>query len=58
MRARGHRMVKTVADLNDLCGNLRDLAADGDLVICLGAGDVTKWATALADGICEKRRNK
>ena len=58
MRAHGHRMAKTVVDLSDLCGNLRDLAADGDLVICMGAGDITKWAAALADGICEKRRSK
>ncbi len=58
MRARGHRMVKTVADLDDLCRNLRDLAAEGDLVICMGAGDITKWAAFLAEGICEKRRSK
>jgi UDP-N-acetylmuramate--alanine ligase len=58
MRARGHRMVKGVADLDDLSRNLRDLAADGDLVICMGAGDITKWAASLANGICEKRRTK
>jgi UDP-N-acetylmuramate--alanine ligase len=58
MRARGHRMVRPVSDLDDLCRNLRDLAADGDFVICMGAGDITKWAAALSDGICDKRRNK
>jgi UDP-N-acetylmuramate--alanine ligase len=58
MRARGHRMVRPVSDLDDLCRNLRDLAADGDFVICMGAGDITKWAAALAEGICDKRRNK
>ena len=58
MRARGHRMVKTVENLDDLCRNLRDLAGDGDLIICMGAGDITKWAAALADGICEARRKK
>ena len=31
--------------------SLRDLAAPGDMVICLGAGDITKWAAGLADGI-------
>ena len=53
-------MVKTVADLGaDLCRNLRDLAAEGDLVICMGAGDITEWEVAfLAEGICEKRRSK
>jgi UDP-N-acetylmuramate--alanine ligase len=51
-------MVNTVADLDDLCRNLRDLAADGDMIICMGAGDITKWAGALANGICEARAKK
>ena len=58
LRAHGHRMVRTVEDLDDLCAGLRDLAAPGDLVICMGAGDITKWAAALADGICRARRSK
>jgi UDP-N-acetylmuramate--alanine ligase len=51
LKQRGHRAVKAVEDLDDLCLSLRDLAASGDMVICLGAGDITKWAAALADGI-------
>ena len=51
LKQRGHRAVKAVADLDDLCLSLRDIAARGDMVICLGAGDITKWAAALADGI-------
>ena len=58
LRAHGHRMVRAVDDLDDLCGALRDLAADGDTIICMGAGDITKWAAALADGICDARSNK
>jgi UDP-N-acetylmuramate--alanine ligase len=58
LRAHGHRMVRAVADLEDLCTHLRDLAADGDMIICMGAGDITKWAGALADGICEARARK
>ena len=58
LRAHGHRMVRAVADLDELCRELRDLAADGDMVICMGAGDITKWAAALADGICAARSNK
>ena len=58
LRARGHRMVSTVADLDDLCRNLRDLAAEGDMIICMGAGDITKWAGALANGICDVRSRK
>jgi UDP-N-acetylmuramate--alanine ligase len=51
LKQRGHRAVKAVADLDELCLNLRDLAAPGDMVICLGAGDITRWAAGLADGI-------
>ena len=58
LKQRGHRAVKPVADLDDLCANLRDIAARGDMVICLGAGDITKWAAGLADGICRARLNK
>jgi UDP-N-acetylmuramate--alanine ligase len=58
LRARGHRMVKTVDGPADLCANLRDLAAEGDMVICLGAGDITKWAAGLADGIARARASK
>ena len=58
LRAHGHRMVRTVADLDDVCGALRDLAAEGDMIICMGAGDITKWAAALAGGLCDARRKK
>jgi UDP-N-acetylmuramate--alanine ligase len=58
LRAHGHRMVRAVTDLDDLCLALRDLAAEGDMIICMGAGDITKWAGALADGICEARARK
>jgi UDP-N-acetylmuramate--alanine ligase len=58
LRAHGHRMVRAVADQAELCRELRDLAADGDMVICMGAGDITKWAAALADGIGQARMNK
>jgi len=58
LRARGHRMVKTVDSPTDLAASLRDLAAEGDIVICLGAGDITKWAGGLADGIAKARASK
>jgi UDP-N-acetylmuramate--alanine ligase len=58
LKQRGHRAVKAVEDLDDLCRNLRDIAAKGDMVICLGAGDITKWAAGLADGICKARATK
>ena len=58
LRSRGHRMVRTVEDLADLCRNLRDLAAQGDMIICMGAGDITKWAASIADGVCQARACK
>jgi len=58
LRAHGHRMVRTVDNLDELCRELRDLAADGDMVICMGAGDITKWAASLPDGIARSRARK
>jgi UDP-N-acetylmuramate--alanine ligase len=58
LRAHGHRMVQSVSGLDDLCRALRDLAADGDMIICMGAGDITKWAAGLADGVCKARASK
>ncbi len=58
LRAHGHRMVKTVDSLTDLAANLRDLAADGDIVICMGAGDITKWASGLGPAIAAARAAK
>ena len=58
LRAHGHRMVRAVTDLDDLCRALRDLAAEDDIIICMGAGDITKWAAGLADGICQARASK
>jgi len=58
LRAHGHRMVRTVADLDELCGELRDLAAEGDMVICMGAGDITRWAGSLPNCLSDARANK
>jgi UDP-N-acetylmuramate--alanine ligase len=58
LRAHGHRMVKGVSDPTDLAQSLRDVAAEEDIVICMGAGDITKWAAGLADGIRNARASK
>jgi UDP-N-acetylmuramate--alanine ligase len=58
LRSRGHRSVKTVSDAGDLAQSLRDIVAEGDMVICMGAGDITKWAAGLADGIAKARSSK
>jgi len=58
LKQRGHRMVQEVENADDLARQLRDVAARGDMVICLGAGDITKWAAGLADGILKSRLAK
>ena len=51
-------MVRTVENLDELCRELRDLAADGDMIICMGAGDITKWAGSLAGCLADTRTRK
>ncbi|KQN09895.1 UDP-N-acetylmuramate--alanine ligase [Sphingobium sp. Leaf26] len=51
LKRRGHRHAGTVADADDLA---RVIAADiqpDDMIICLGAGDITKWAAGLASAV-------
>ena len=55
MRSRGHRDASTVADHADLAGRLAEKAQAGDIVVCLGAGDITKWAATLADAVSAER---
>jgi UDP-N-acetylmuramate--alanine ligase len=58
LRAHGHRMVSAVKDSKELSRALRDLAATGDMIICMGAGDITKWAASLPKGIRKARAKK
>jgi len=58
LKERGHRAARAVRSVEETYDVLRDLAARGDMVICLGAGDITKWAAGLADGICKARLNR
>jgi UDP-N-acetylmuramate--alanine ligase len=58
LKQRGHLGAQAVSDPVEVCRHLRDLVAPGDMVICLGAGDITKWAAGLADGIREARAKR
>jgi len=49
LRTRGHRGVVTIDGQDDLAEAVADVARDGDLVVCLGAGTITNWAQALPD---------
>jgi UDP-N-acetylmuramate--alanine ligase len=53
LKARGHRAAQTVADEEDLAEKLAADLQPGDLVVCLGAGDITQWAAGLANGIAK-----
>jgi UDP-N-acetylmuramate--alanine ligase len=48
LRRSGHRQVLTVSGEADLAPAIAPLLGAGDMVICLGAGDITKWAANLA----------
>jgi UDP-N-acetylmuramate--alanine ligase len=45
--AHGHRDVIPLQKSADLAGIVKGLAKSGDLVVCLGAGNITQWAYAL-----------
>ena len=47
LRAHGHRDVLPLPQAADLAGIVKRLAKSGDLVVCLGAGNITQWAYAL-----------
>ncbi|MDB5696788.1 MAG: UDP-N-acetylmuramate--L-alanine ligase [Sphingomonas bacterium] len=55
LKRRGHRGAATVADADALAAELAGELRDGDQVVCLGAGDITKWAAGLADAIAARR---
>ncbi|MBR0776672.1 UDP-N-acetylmuramate--L-alanine ligase [Bradyrhizobium diazoefficiens] len=49
LRAHGHREVIPLPGASDLARIVKGLAKSGDLVVCLGAGNITQWAYALPD---------
>ncbi|MVZ97332.1 UDP-N-acetylmuramate--L-alanine ligase [Sphingorhabdus sp. IMCC26285] len=51
IKARGHRSAATISDAADLATKLAGIVQDKDMVVCLGAGDITKWAAGLAEAI-------
>jgi len=47
LRASGHRSVVPLPGPEHLAEMIHALAKPGDLVVCLGAGNITAWAQAL-----------
>ncbi|MGV8855401.1 MAG: UDP-N-acetylmuramate--L-alanine ligase [Devosia sp.] len=51
--ARGHRDARVIDRPEALAPLLASRAADGDYVVCLGAGNITQWAAALPGELAE-----
>jgi UDP-N-acetylmuramate--alanine ligase len=51
LRTRGHRSASEIAGADALATELAGSLRPDDMVICLGAGDITKWAAGLAAAI-------
>jgi len=54
----GHRHVMPLADPSALAGLIWSEATPGDLVVCLGAGSISKWANALPKEMEAQRKTK
>jgi len=55
LRDRGHRAAAEIEGPAELADRLLELLAPGDMVVCLGAGDITKWAANLAGEIAARQ---
>ncbi|RVU07608.1 UDP-N-acetylmuramate--L-alanine ligase [Novosphingobium umbonatum] len=53
IKDRGHRSAHLTSGAEQLASQLASVVQDGDMVVCLGAGDITKWAAGLADAIAK-----
>jgi UDP-N-acetylmuramate--alanine ligase len=47
LTSHGHRHAMALQSPEDLAATVKELARPGDLVMCLGAGNITAWANAL-----------
>lgn len=55
IKARGHRSAHLIDGPAALAAELAPQLQAGDMVVCLGAGDITKWAAGLADAVSSLR---
>jgi len=55
LKRAGHRSVAVTTGADALAAQLAEFVVPGDMVVCLGAGDITKWAAGLARGIAARR---
>jgi len=55
LREHGHRMVLALESPDDLAAMVNDLAKDGDMVVCAGAGSISQWAATLPEELRKLR---
>ena len=55
LKRSGHRFVMTTEGPDNLAVQLAEIVRADDMIICLGAGDITKWAAALPGAIAAVR---
>ncbi|RKF21209.1 UDP-N-acetylmuramate--L-alanine ligase [Altericroceibacterium spongiae] len=55
LKDRGHRSARSIAGPEALAEQLAQDIQPGDMIVCLGAGDITKWAAGLAAAITTRR---
>lgn len=53
LEAHGHKDARALNNFDSLPKVIAEIAEDGDYVICLGAGDITKHANALGDALAK-----
>ncbi len=58
LKGAGHRFVMTTDGPDSLAHQLAQIVRPDDMVICLGAGDITKWAAGLAGAIEAERKGQ
>ena len=56
LRARGHGSVRGLDNADGLAAMINDIAKSGDIVVCMGAGNITAWAHALPEQLTTLRR--
>ena len=58
LRHHGHRAVQALERPECLAGVVDDLARPGDMIVCLGAGNITQWAHDLPDQLRARRAGR
>jgi UDP-N-acetylmuramate--alanine ligase len=58
LHAHGHKAVTALVSPKHLAAVIDDIASAGDIVVCLGAGNITAWAHALPADLAAVKRSK